>query len=251
MQTTRRLRTAIAVAVAATLVAVGAAAPASAALVYANNFDSAATLGAGVTATGLTNGSLGTATGSYGGSGGKSWASNFFFNASTGNPATASTLTLSNLGAHSHVSIDMMLGFLNSWDSSNGSVAPDYLDIYIDGNLAYKLTTIIASGSVNDHGGGTLVVDNGQIDGSQFFADDLVDMGTASFLTFAHTASTLTLTFQASGAGWQGGVDENWGVDSLSINTRGGGTVPEPGTWGLVAIAGLAAAAARRRRIAA
>jgi hypothetical protein len=179
---------------------------------------------------------------------GKSWSNNYFYNASTGNPATMSTLTLSNLGAHTHVSIDMMLGFLNSWDSSNGSPAPDYLDIYIDGNLAYKLTTVTAGGNVNDHGGGTQVVDNGQIDGSQFYSDDLVDMSTASFLSFAHTSSTLTLSFQASGAGWQGGTDEFWGVDSLSISTRGGGNpVPEPATWALVMIAGLAAAATRRQ----
>ena len=240
------LRTALATAV--TAAGLLATANASAALVYANNFDSAATVGAGVTAVGLTSGSLGTATGSYAGSGGKSWSNNYFYNASTGNPATASTLTLSNLGAHTHVSIDMMLGFLNSWDSSNGSPAPDYLDIYIDGNLAYKLTTVTAGGNVNDHGGGTQVVDNGQIDGSQFYSDDLVDMSTASFLSFAHTSSTLTLSFQASGAGWQGGTDEFWGVDSLSISTRGGGNpVPEPGTWALVMIAGLAAAATRRQ----
>ena len=107
---------------------------------------------------------------------------------------------------------------------------------------------LTAGGNVNDHGGGTQVVDNGQIDGSQFYSDDLVDMSTASFLSFAHTSSTLTLSFQASGAGWQGGTDEFWGVDSLSISTRGGGNpVPEPATWALVMIAGLAAAATRRQ----
>ena len=53
---------------------------------------------------------------------------------------------------------------------------------------------------------------------------------------------------RASGAGWQGGTDEYWGVDALRISMSGGNNVPEPATWGLVAVAGLAAAFARRRR---
>ena len=247
--TTSRLRSVIGAA--ATLVAMAAATPASAALVYANDFDSAATVGAGVTAAGLTNGSLTTALGSYAGSNSKTWARNVFINQSGGNPATMSTLTLTGLAAHSAISIDFMLGFLNSWDSTNGSVSPDFLDIFIDGNQVAQLTTATASGSNTNYGGGTLLVNNGQIDANTGWADDLVDMGTASFLSLAHSASTLTLSIRASGSGWQGGTDEYWGVDALSINATGGHNVPEPATWGLVAIAGLAAAATRRRRIAA
>jgi len=219
-------------------------------LVYANNFDSAATVGAGVTASGLTNGGTGTAAGGpFAGSGGKSWNGSFFNNLSGGVPATESTLTLSNLGAHSHVSIDFMLGFLNSWDSSNGGVSPDFLDILIDGVLVYQLTTVAAGGTFNDYGGGTLVVDDGQIDIDQFFTDDLVDMGTAGFLTFAHTASTLTLGIRASGNGWQGGPDEYWGIDDLRINITGVNVnpMPEPGSLALLLAAGLAALAVRRR----
>jgi len=216
---------------------------------YANNFDSAATVGAGMTASGLTNGDIATVVGGpYAGSGGKSWNGSFFNNLSAGNPATESTLTLSNLGAHSQVRIDFMLGFLNSWDSSDGGDSPDFLDILIDGVLVYQLTTVAAGGTVNDYGGGTLVVDNGQIDIDTFFSDDLVDMGTAGFLTFAHTASTLTLDIRASGNGWQGGPDEYWGIDDLRINITGVNVspVPEPG-MALMLAAGLAALAVRRR----
>jgi hypothetical protein len=221
---------------------------AHAGLVYSNDFDAVAVVGSGVTATGLSNGAVGVATGSYAGSDGKVWANNFFFNGSTGNPATASTLTLTNLGAHTSVSIDLLLGFLNSWDSSDGSVSPDFLDVYIDGVLVKQLTAATASGTVTDYGGGTALVTGGQIDGNAFFSDNLADMSTAGFLTFAHTSSTLTLTLQASGNGWQGGADEFWGVDALKITTVDtGGTVPEPGTLALVLAAGVIGARLRRR----
>lgn len=214
-------------------------------LVYSNNFDTAATVAGGVTASGLNNGVIGAALGSYDGSGGKSWSGNHFANHSTGNPATTSTLTLSNLGEHNFVSIDMMLGFLNSWDSSNGAMSPDFLDIFIDGVQVAQLTTANASGNVAGFGGGTQLVNNGQIDVVGGWSDDLVDMGTASFLSFAHTGSSLTLGMRASGAGWQGGNDEFWGVDSLSVSIT---SVPEPATAALLAVAGIAAFGLRRRR---
>ena len=71
----------------------------------------------------------------------------------------------------------------------------------------------------------------------------IVDMSTAGFLTFAHTGSTLTMIIQASGAGWQGGDDEAWGVDALKITYDGTPPVPEPASWALM-IAGAAVVAA-------
>lgn len=234
------------------VLAVGAGS-AHSAVVYSNDFDAAAVVAAGVTASALDNGSVGTvAGGPYAGSNGKSWSGNFFANLSNGNPITSTTLTLSNLGVHTQVSVDMMLGFLNSWDSTNGSPAPDFLEVLVDGTLVYRLTTTNASGNFVDFGGGTQIVNNGQIDTDQFFSDDLVDMGTAGFLTFAHSASSLTLTLRAGGAGWQGGRDEYWGMDALSVSITGTPVIPEPGSLALVLAAAAAAAAAaattRRRR---
>lgn len=186
----------------------------------------------------------GTALGTYNGSNGKTWSGNIATRQDTG-PVY---LTLSNLPTHTSVSVDFLLGFLNSWDSTNGSPSPDYLNISIDGVLVKSLTTAIASGSISDYGGGTLLVDNGQIDSSQFYSDDLVDMATAGFLTFAHTASTLEIMWQAAGNGYQSYWDEYWGIDSIIVKlTVPDGNVPEPGTLALAGL-GISGLMALRRR---
>lgn len=182
--------------------------------------------------------------GPYNGSNGKSWAGNH----GTRPDTNAMSLSMTDLPAHTSLSIDFLLGFLNSWDSIDGSPAPDILTITIDGVPVAQLTTVIAGGTVNNHGGGTLLVDNGQIDGNVFFADDLVDMGTAAFLTFPHNAPTLTISWQAGGNGYQSFPDEYWGIDSLSVTLLGENGIPEPGTLALLGAIGLGALARRRAR---
>ncbi len=222
-----------------------ATAPVSAAVVTAASldFDSAFTAAPGVVGVfGAYNPA--TASGSYSGANGKSWSGNFASKQDTG----LVTLNLTGLPTHSMVSVDFLLGFLNSWDSANGTPSPDYLNIFIDGTLVNQLTTTTASGSVSNYGGGTLLLDNQQIDTNVFYSDDLVDMATASFLTFAHTASTLTIGWQASGAGYQNYPDEYWGIDDITVKlTVPDGNVPEPTSLALLGL-GLAGLAASRRR---
>jgi len=187
-----------------------------AALIYSNNFDTPAFKAAGVSAS-LTGGFVGAVSaGPYAGSLGKSWAGNYF----NGNGASA-TLTLTGLPVHTGVNVDLLLGFLNSWDSRNGTVARDDLNLYIDGRLLLSMTTNNASGTVVDFDGGTLLVNDGQIDSNRFFSDDLVDMATASLLTLAHTAPSLTLRITPTGRGWQGWPDEGWGMDALRVSVTG------------------------------
>ncbi|MEO5493569.1 MAG: PEPxxWA-CTERM sorting domain-containing protein, partial [Sphingomonas sp.] len=142
------------------------------------------------------------------------------------------------------------LGMLDSWDSTNGSPAPDLLQVLIDGNVVANLTAANASGSITDPQGGTVIGLNVQADSHMFYSDTLVDFTGSSWATFAHTGSTLTIGFRAAGAGWQGGDDEAWGLDNFrvtAINATGG--VPEPATWAMMLVGfGAIGGALRSRR---
>ena len=224
------------------------AAPAAAQTVYSNNFDAPATVAGGVTAnlTGVT---------AVVGNGTTGLSGNFLRNGSTLNGATATptVLTLSGLAAHTSVSLSMIFGFMESWDSSNGSVAPDLVDIVVDGTTRISgLTANNQTGSVSFYGGGTLI-GTPCIQADSFntqFCDTIINLAGAPNLTFAHTSSTLTLSIFAYGTGWQGGLDEAWAIDNLSVTLAGGANaaVPEPATWALMMLGFGAIGYSLRRR---
>lgn len=221
--------------------------PAQAATVYSTNFTDPPTIAAGVVVTPFTNGGLEVATaGAWNAAG---WSGNYFANRSGGNPAAMSVLTLSNLAPHSMIDVSFVLGFLESWDSTNGTITPDFLDIFIDGlPVLTGLTANNASGSFEIYGGGTELFDGVQANSNNFFSDTLVDMSSAGALSFAHSSSTLTFGIRAYGGGWQGAADEGWGIDQLSITFDS--VVPEPATWGMMIVGfGLVGAMLRRRRV--
>jgi len=231
------------------LLAAGVALPANAALLYQNNFDGNVALGAGIglSVSGNTADFRLADAGTWNAAG---WSGRYYRNATGGSPwgtpGTLTQLTFTGLAAHNAVSISSILGLLDSWDSRNGSPAPDNLNLFIDGNLVASLTAANASGNTWDFAGGTALAQCAQTDGHQFYCDTLVDWSA----TFAHTGSTLTVGWQASGAGWQGGDDESWGIDNIKIDyfTRGGNGVPEPAAWAMmIAGFGLVGAAMRKR----
>jgi hypothetical protein len=207
------LKLACAFAAAATLATL--AVPVSAAsLLYSNDFDALPTLAPGVTAGGFTNGGLEAAS-TFG-----AWTGNYFANRSLGNPAAASVLTLSNLPAHSSVNISFILGFLESWDSSDPSPwSPDYLKIEVDGSTILDLlTSNNALGGTVNYGGGTILAQYVQANANTIFSDTLINMAPSpALLSIPHSANTLSLSINAYGAGWQGGTDEAWGLDALTI----------------------------------
>lgn len=222
-------------------------------VVYSNNFDANVAFGASLNATTSSDdfSQFETATtGSWNASG---WNGLFAVNRSGGNPAAFNTISIGGLQANSQVTIDsMVVGFLESWDSSNGSVAPDYLDVVINGALVTQLTTNNTSGSVEFYAGGTRIAYRDQVNNENFgFSDTLVDLSTATFAnSFADASGNWSIAFRASGNGWQGGGDEAWGIDNIRILgiEAGAGAVPEPSAWALLILGfGLVGGAMRRR----
>jgi hypothetical protein len=163
--------------------------------------------------------------------------------------------TLSGLPDHDQLAVDFTLAFIDSWDGLNGTVSPDELYIYLDGQLAATLTSSQQTGSGSDVGGGTRLDSGGNLFFNASYGDTVYSMATASFLTFAHADPTFTLGIRAGGAGWQAGADESWGVDNLTVTARlvdnpGPGGVPEPGAWALMILGFGGAGAVMRRRAA-
>lgn len=212
----------------AAMLMLGSAATA-ATVVATRNFDSPDFTLAGVTATGTAGGGVSVGTQSI-----ANFGASMFRNNTTG----LWSITLANLPAHTSVSIDIDLAFLDSWDSLNGTVTPDLLTWSIDGATTKVLTANNASGTVNDFAGGTVVQGPANVWGIQW-NDRIVDMSTSTLATFAHTNSTLTFGLRAGGAGWQGGTDESWAFDNLVISIEPViSAIPEPATWAML-IAGF------------
>ena len=235
----------LACSVALAVIALAAPAQADTLTAYYNDFDTLPSVAPGVVA-GLSGPAIMTtfpSANSYG-----AWDGKRLFNIGT----SATVFTLANLPTHTGLSASFILGFLGSWDSLDGDagLAPDYLDIFIDGQHAAQLTYNNVSGTVKQIAGGTVLAEYDPSFAGPSFPQSVVDMSTAPFLTFAHSASTFTLAIQAGGAGYSGGSDEEWAIDALKVDLTGvSSAAPEPADWALMISGfGLAGAALRRRR---
>jgi hypothetical protein len=163
----------------------------------------------------------------------------FLWNDTTGNPANSTIFSLTGLTSHSYMDISFLLAVIDSWDGLSG---PDAFNVKVDGNLVFSATY-------------TNFVEGEAYQGTRLFyrqpagfseGDSYLDSAYSLAITgIPHTASTATIEFFASGAGWQGYTDESWAIDNLDVSVSSG--VPEPGSM-LLAAAGMAALFVRRRK---
>lgn len=250
----RRLFVALPCAVASFALCLLASAPAHAQIqVYFNNFDGTETLSSG--AAGSFSGVTTTeGVQGFGGLGpaGNQFSGSFLRNQTTGNPAAPTVLTLTNLPGHTSIDVDFLLGVIDSWD---GQQAPDIFNVTVDGTPVFTPSFAVASGTSNytPPAGGDIGGGSQQRGFNGGFNDQAYNMYVEPSLNnISHSASTLTISWFASGAGWQGGADESWAIENVRVTLNGTAVAaPEPGTLGLAALGALPLAGGlwlRRRR---
>jgi len=155
----------------------------------------------------------------------------FVRNKSQGNPAAATTLTLIGLPEHKSINIKFLLALIDTWDgncgptrvaaggAANSTHCPDYFNVVVDGDTVFKETFFFESAlpqSYDEKSRGTLL--SRGVDFNTGGYDLAYDMSRDSaFQHILHSRDTAVISFFASGAGWQGGDDESWGIDDLTV----------------------------------
>jgi len=211
-------------------------------IVYQNDFESGVT-GPEVSGGGNVVGTQGYSSFGFG---------NLFLQNATGNNLNGgaiqdpTVIQITGLPDHDSVDIGFLLAVINSWDGS--AVVPDFFEVRLDGQLLFSETfTNFGIGSV-DNRGFTQTADisnrfvnpvNLGFPSRDSFPESAYNYtGFPDFTNIAHSGDALTLSFIATGSGWQGSIDESWGIDNItiSVNEITAIAVSEPGTFALFSL---------------
>ncbi len=144
------------------------------------------------------------------------------------------TLTLTDLPPHTHVSLGFLLAVIDSWDGT------ELLQVVVDGDLLISNWFQLATGDDSSYvaPAGGLLSSGGNLGwsaGSWYGRDRAYDLSLEpAFLDIPHTASTLTVVWRldavsgGAAAQWQGGADESWGLDNVTVSVSNGATGAPP-----------------------
>ena len=154
----------------------------------------------------------------------------------------AITLQLNDLPEHSYLKIEFDLAGIDSWDGdpNNPPYDPDYFNVKVDSTSIFKET--FSNFDKNDQSyNGYYIVWNKKLAGNGSWADSACHLS----LVIPHTSNTATITWFASGEGWQGGTDESYAIDNVNVFAT---AVPIPASAWILG-SGLLGLLAIRRKI--
>lgn len=134
------------------------------------------------------------------------------------------TITISDLPAHTSISLDMLFAAIDSLDGTGSFPAGDYFRIDIDGVTVFRESFANATPdqiqSYMPPPEAILArhVDLGFQGPGGYYTDSAYDFGLdPAFRDFPHTGATVTLTFTLEGTGVQSLDDESWAIDNVRV----------------------------------
>lgn len=138
----------------------------------------------------------------------------------------ATTLSLGGLKAHTQMTLEFDIAFIDSWDGAVGRIfGDDFFNVLVGGTRV--LLTSNFGGLAGELSDGVY----GFFGFNPKYDDEAYRVTT----TFAHSGSTADFSFFANGRKWQAGKDESWAIDNLRVSTNAMAPVPLPGALALMA----------------
>lgn len=128
-------------------------------------------------------------------------------------------LTLTNLPAHTSLTIEFLFALLDTWNGIATTFESDTFVIQVDGVTVFSqfFDEDPADQSYVAPAGAQLTSGSGIAAGPGL--DNGYDMALeAGLRDIPHTDSTATITFFAGGNDWDGGDDESWAMDNLRVS---------------------------------
>ncbi|HXS94402.1 MAG TPA: hypothetical protein VN736_07340 [Candidatus Limnocylindrales bacterium] len=213
----------------------GLAAVSQASVVYTNNFESGqgsgitACAACGVTTTTIVHGDATV-------DGNQVWQ-----DYATGNPAAATTLTLTGLAPNQDLALEFTFLAIDTWDGTTWSCCiPDLMNVNLNSNSIFQQPfRNFALGTSPEYPGNPYPNPPAGTTVTLLNADGTTSVYDITITGLsADSSGNAVFDFFASGAGWQGGGDESVGLDNLSVTSNTTG-IPEPGPAALL-LSGLA-----------